>query len=148
MNTKLLCKNAIIAALYVALTLINPLSFGALQLRLSAGISVLPFFKEDIRGGVIVGVAIANLFSPLGFADVLVGVIIGAIAYYTFIYIKNVYIDCLLYSITAAAFVGAELYYIVHAPFLMSFFSVFLSLVLVMEITAFILKKIDINKYI
>lgn len=58
---------ALTAALYVALTLTPPLSslsFGAIQLRVSEALCVLPFLFPQTAPGVILGCLISNLFSP------------------------------------------------------------------------------------
>ena len=42
-NTKALCQTAVVAALYVALTTLNPLSWGAVQFRVANMLCALPF---------------------------------------------------------------------------------------------------------
>lgn len=129
-----LTLTGVVAALYVALTLVNPLSYGVFQFRISGILSVLPFLDRKFTPALLLGVAIANLFSSLGVIDVACGLLIGVIAYYGIILIKNVYIDCILYCITAGIVVGAELYFVAQAPFIMSFFSVAASMLVVMFI--------------
>jgi uncharacterized membrane protein len=77
MNNKsaFLAKAGIIAALYAALTLMLPfLSYGALQVRLSEALTVLPWFTTAAVPGLLVGCLLANLFgSPLGMLDVVLG---------------------------------------------------------------------------
>ena len=63
-----LTRAAVVAALYVALTLTPPLSalsFGALQLRVSEALCVLPMLFPETGIGLILGCLIANLSSPL-----------------------------------------------------------------------------------
>ena len=63
-----LTRAAVVAALYVALTLTPPLSalsFGALQLRVSEALCVLPMLFPETGVGLILGCLIANLSSPL-----------------------------------------------------------------------------------
>ena len=63
-----LTRAAVVAALYVALTLTPPLSalsFGALQLRVSEALCVLPMLFPETGIGLILGCLAANLSSPL-----------------------------------------------------------------------------------
>lgn len=62
-----LARAAVTAALYVALTVTPPLSalsFGAVQLRLSEALCVLPFFFPETGIGLVLGCLISNFFSP------------------------------------------------------------------------------------
>lgn len=70
-----LAKAGIIAALYAVLTLMLPfLSYGALQVRISEALTVLPWFTTAAVPGLLVGCLLANLFgSPLGLLDVVLG---------------------------------------------------------------------------
>lgn len=66
-NTALrfLTRAGIIGALYAALTLvIYPLSFGALQFRVSEAMCVLPVFFPEAVPGLFIGCAVANLMTP------------------------------------------------------------------------------------
>ncbi len=74
-KTRTMAQAAVIAALYAALTLSTvQFSFGALQFRAAEALCVLPFFlpKSGVLG-LTLGCAIANLFSPFGLLDVVVG---------------------------------------------------------------------------
>ena len=63
--TRRLCIGGVIAALYAVLTLALPfLSYGAVQIRFSEALTVLPFFLPEAVPGLAVGCFIANLFSP------------------------------------------------------------------------------------
>ncbi|MBQ8396899.1 MAG: QueT transporter family protein [Clostridia bacterium] len=64
-RTRYLTQAALIAAIYVALTLlmrIFGLDSGAIQLRLSEALTVLPFFTSAAVPGLTVGCLLANLF--------------------------------------------------------------------------------------
>lgn len=80
--------SAIIAALYIVLTLISSiigLSSGVIQLRFSEALSVLPFFTPAAIPGLFIGCMISNLLSGAIIIDVLFGSIatlIGAIFTY------------------------------------------------------------------
>jgi len=69
-----LVYGAIIAALYAAATvLISPISYGAVQFRLSEALTVLSVFTPAAVPGLTVGCIIANLASPYGIWDILFG---------------------------------------------------------------------------
>ncbi|MFV0351045.1 MAG: QueT transporter family protein [Oscillospiraceae bacterium] len=73
MRTKNLVRAALIAALYVTVSLIwSPFSFGAVQLRISEALTLLPVFCPEAVVGVTIGCLISNLLfsTPL---DVIVG---------------------------------------------------------------------------
>ncbi len=63
----------IIAALYIALTLgFAPISFGALQFRVSEALTVLPFFMPEAVWGLGVGCFVSNLYTGNAF-DIVLG---------------------------------------------------------------------------
>lgn len=75
-NTQTLAKAALIAAAYFALTKLSEvlgIGFGAVQFRLSEVLTVLPVFTPAAIPGLTLGCAIANLSSPFGPVDVVVG---------------------------------------------------------------------------
>ncbi|ANZ99192.1 hypothetical protein CKN82_09050 [Carnobacterium divergens] len=76
MKTKTLVTNAIVAALYVAITaVLAPLSFGAVQLRFAEMFNHLVVFNKKYIVGIVSGVFISNLFfSSLGVYDLVFGV--------------------------------------------------------------------------
>ncbi|MGX7204132.1 QueT transporter family protein [Enterococcus pingfangensis] len=67
-------KMAVVTGLYVAVTIVlSVISFGAIQFRLAEMFNYLPLFNKRYTIAVTLGVAIANLASPLGIVDVLLG---------------------------------------------------------------------------
>ncbi|WP_137596786.1 QueT transporter family protein [Paucilactobacillus kaifaensis] len=69
-----LAKVAVVAALYVVVTIVlAPFSFGAYQLRLSETFNHLALFNKRYVLSVTLGVAIANITSPLGIIDIVWG---------------------------------------------------------------------------
>ena len=78
--------SAVIAALYVALTAIfAPISFWAVQFRLSEALCVLPYFTPAAIPGVTLGCFIANLVLGAPIYDVIFGTLatlIGAVLSY------------------------------------------------------------------
>lgn len=67
---------ALIAAIYAALTYaVAPLSFGATQFRISEALTVLPVFTPAAIPGLAIGCIIANIGSPYGPIDILLGTV-------------------------------------------------------------------------
>ena len=76
-STKFLCQGAAIAGLYAALTiLLAPISFGAngaLQLRVSEALTLLPMLTPAAVPGLFVGCLAANLICGAPLADIVFG---------------------------------------------------------------------------
>lgn len=79
-KTRLIAVQALIAAVYASMSLALPmLSYGAVQVRFSEALTLLPVFSPQCIWGVAVGCFLANLIgaflgvNTLGFLDVLVG---------------------------------------------------------------------------
>ena len=72
-NAKALTRAGIIGAVYVVLTMaLFPLSFGAVQVRISEGLTLLPLIFPESVLGLTVGCLISNLFGN-GVIDVVFG---------------------------------------------------------------------------
>ena len=109
-NVENLTRLALVAAMYVALTLAVPaLSYGAIQCRFSEILVLLCFYRKDYSAAMILGCFIANLFSPLGWYDLVFGVAATAIAVLPMFYVKNIFVAALLPVITNGILVGIEL---------------------------------------
>lgn len=143
MKANKIASNAILSALYVVLTLVNPIGWGALQLRVSEMLMVIPFFNRKYIYGAIIGVIIANSFSPLGVIDVAVGTLCCIISYTLSKHINNKYINACIYSAVAGALVGLELKIVFRLPFIPSVISVFISTLIITFIGVFTFKKND-----
>ena len=141
MNSKYIVYNAVIAAIYVALTVVNPIGTMAIQIRVSEMISVLPFFNRKFIPGVLIGVGIANMFSGLGILDVIVGVGIGAVAYTISYYIKNIWINISIFSVLCGIFVGLMLLIVAGLPFWFSLISISISTLVTTAIGAVVFKS-------
>ena len=81
-----IAQGGIIAALYVALTLIfAPISYGEVQLRVAEALTILPMFTTAAIPGLFVGCVIANLLGGAVIWDVIFGslaTLVGAIFSY------------------------------------------------------------------
>lgn len=97
MKVRTLVINGILAALYIAVTaLVAPVSFGHIQFRVSEMLNHLVVFNKRYFFGIVVGVLLINLFSPLGAYELVFGlshtVISLGITIFLGRYIKNVWV--------------------------------------------------------
>ena len=68
-DTKKLTRCALIAAIYVALTMLSNalnLAYGPIQLRFSEAMTVLPFLMPEASWGLFIGCVLSNILSPIG----------------------------------------------------------------------------------
>ncbi|MGX7197287.1 QueT transporter family protein [Enterococcus olivae] len=73
-TTQEMTKMALVTSLYVVITVfLSVISFGAIQIRLSEMFNYLALYNKRYILAVTLGVAIANLASPNGLLDVVVG---------------------------------------------------------------------------
>ena len=73
-NLRMLILNAAIAAVYAALTIgLAPLSYGPIQVRISEFMTLLAFYNKRFIPGLVIGCFIANIGSPFGLTDMIVG---------------------------------------------------------------------------
>ncbi|WP_096270772.1 QueT transporter family protein [Paucisalibacillus globulus] len=96
MKARTLVVNALIAALYIAVSaLIVPFGFTNVQFRISEVFNHLIVFNKKYFFGIVIGVFLYNLlFSPLGWYDLVFGIAHSAISLGIIIllskYIKNI----------------------------------------------------------
>jgi len=80
-TTKIICFNAVIAALYIALTMaLAPISYGVIQLRVAESLTILPAVLPFSVIGLFIGCAISNSISLFGIYDVIFGSLITLLA--------------------------------------------------------------------
>ena len=86
MTTAFLAQGAIIAALYVVLTLLfAPISFGAVQVRVAEALTIFPLFTPAAIPGLFIGCILANILGGCILWDIIFGSIatlIGAVIGY------------------------------------------------------------------
>lgn len=96
LDTNFLVKSAIVAALYAVLTLLLPMaSYGPIQLRFSEILVLLVFYNKRFIPGLVLGCAIANLFSPMAAFDVVFGTLSSYVAFRLILKSKNLFIASL-----------------------------------------------------
>lgn len=87
-TTRSICISGIIAALYAALTLLlAPISYGAIQCRVSEAFTMLPLILPQSIPGLFIGCLIANLLGSGTIWDIIFGslaTLIAAIGTYCF----------------------------------------------------------------
>lgn len=127
MHKKNIATGAVIAALYVVLTLINPLSYGAINFRISDVLPVMALYKKEWAIGVSIGMIIANAFSPFGIFDVCVAILICVINYLITVPIKKIYIRISILIATTSAIVAAEISLITSSPFFLTLLGMLIS---------------------
>ena len=113
-STKAITKVAIIAAIYAGITIaVAPLSYAVMQIRVSEAMTILPVFTPLAIPGLFFGCLIANLLSPVGFIDVIIGslaTLIGALG--TYALRKHRFFAMCCPVIANAVLVGGMLYYV------------------------------------
>lgn len=156
-KTNSLTKIGVIAAIYVALTmLVAPWSFGATQLRLSEMLNHLAVFNKRYIGALTLGCVIVNLFSPLGIVDIIFGtlntLVMTALSYYLSRRVKRLTLKLTISTVTCTLtmwIIALELHVVSHVPFWPTYFTValgeFASLILGAVLFYFLAKRIDLT---
>ena len=99
-----------VGALYAALTAaLAPLSYGLVQFRFAEALCLLPFYAPGTVWGLFVGCLLANLLSPAGLPDIIVGSLATLLAVLTVRKIKRRWLAPLPVVVFNALMVGAVL---------------------------------------
>lgn len=142
MKIKSIATTGIIAALYVAISLlVAPLAYVNIQFRLSEIFNHLIVFHPKYFIGVILGVFITNLFSPLGIVDVFYGVLMSVLALLTTLlmkrWVKGI-VPLMIVNICSFAFfscfIALELMLVFKLPFWIGWLTVAIGEITVMTI--------------
>ncbi|MFJ7954075.1 QueT transporter family protein [Lysinibacillus sp. NPDC096418] len=160
MKVKFLATSGIIAALYIAVTLlVTPFGFTEVQFRVSEMFNHLVAFNPRFAVGIIIGVFISNIFSPLGVYDLAFGVGHSVITISLFIFIckfvKNIWarliINTLLFTCTMFI-IAFELNLALELPFLWTWLTVAVGEFVVLAVGAPIMyalnKRLNFKKLI
>ncbi len=92
-STKILTFNAVVAALYIVLTMpFMSISFQALQLRVAESLTILPCVLPFSVWGIFLGCVVSNIVSPFGIADIVFGSLITLVAGFATSKIKNIFL--------------------------------------------------------
>ena len=127
LSLHIVTRSAVISALYFCITILTtPISFGPLQIRIGEALTLIPVLIPEASIGLAVGCAIANLSSPFGIVDVLLGSTVTLVAGVLTSKCKNVYIAGLPPVLLNAIFIpiiwtlmGVEGVYLLNALYLL-----------------------------
>lgn len=154
-STNFIVKTGVIAAIYAALTFVlQPISYGQVQFRLSEVLVLLAFVDRKYIPGLVLGCFIANLGSPLGPLDYGLGTFatflsVTAISY-TARYFGRTLKTLILSSLWPVLFngiiIGWMLNYLLNAPLLLSMAYVALGEFVVVSIIGVLVFNTIINK--
>jgi len=124
-NTKMLTRGAVIAAAYIAVTLINPYSFGNIQVRVSEAMTLLPVLWPEATIGLTVGCFLSNVLGPNGIIDAVVGSLATlAAALLTRRLRANRWVAALPPILVNGVVIGAMLHIIADLPLLLTMLQV------------------------
>ena len=116
-NTKILIKNALIAALYIALTIgLAPISYGPVQVRISEFMTLLAFLNPRLVPGLVIGCFLANIGSPFGAVDMCIGTLASFLAVYTMRFCPTLFTASLMPVLFNGIIIGCELLYLAALP--------------------------------
>lgn len=133
MKTRRLVFSALIAALYAALTyFLAPISYGDVQFRISEIMVLLVLLDPIYIGGLTLGCFLANMLSPYGTLDVVVGTSATFISLVlmnlTKKFIKNITLSTIIASIWPTIIngimIGYMLYYVAKLPLILTMIQV------------------------
>lgn len=152
-KTKILVLNGVIAAMYLALSMLTPFSQGAIQFRISESLNHLVVFNKKLMWGVLGGVVLYNmLFSEFGWLDVAFGggqtfIALGLTAiiskYVTDIK-KRMILNTIFFTISMFM-IALMLHIAIELPFWLTFGTTALSELIIMSISAPIMYLIGQN---
>lgn len=126
-----LTKSAVVAAIYVILTLgIAPISYGPLQFRVAEVLNLLAFFNPVYIIGVTLGCFISNLNSPFGLYDVIFG------TFHTFVSLILIWktrrlVAASVWPAILSFIIAYELMLVINTPFLETWFYVGVSEIII-----------------
>ncbi len=129
-KVKMLTTSAMIAAVYLVLTLIFYVtSFAPYQSRLAEALTVLPYFTPLAIPGLFVGCILSNIIGGYGIWDVVIGSLATLLAAYltyklTFNKPKRKWLAPIPPVIVNAVIVGIELSVLSDAPLLLTMLSI------------------------
>lgn len=155
-TVKRLVRTAIIAALYAAITLVlAPISYGAVQFRVSEIMVLLAFFDPFYIGGLTLGCLIANILGPNGLTDVIFGTLATFVSVYAISFtgklIKNKKMSLVIASLWPTIFngliVGWMLNYLYQLPLVLSMAEVAIGEFVVVTIVGVPVIKLIQSKY-
>lgn len=151
MSAKRLVRMSVVTALYVVLTYSLPaLAYGPIQFRLSEVMTLLAFIDPFYVLPLTLGCAIANIGSPFGIIDVIVGSSASFLALYSMSKTKNIYLAS-LFPTLFCFMIGLEILFLSSEPinfFLVTAQIMLSEFVVVSIIGVALFKIIERNEYV
>ena len=112
-------RGAMVAALYAALTLgLAPVSYGAVQVRVSEFMTLLAFYDKGLITGLTLGCLISNVGSPFGITDMLIGTSATFLGLYFMRFCRSAFLASLMPVFSNGLLIGFELNYMADLPLL------------------------------
>lgn len=120
MNAKSIAAGGLVAGLYIALTaLFAPLSFGAIQFRVSEALTLLPILSPAAVPGLFVGCLLSNLILGAPWQDVVFGSLATLLAaILTRLLRRNQWLAALMPVVFNGLIIGGMLSVVYALPFL------------------------------
>lgn len=129
MDIKYLTKASLIAAIYIALVIVQVIifpswfAFGEIQLRVAEGLTILPLVESAAIPGLFVGCLIANLilgFSGFGLIDIIGGSLVTLFAALLTSKARNKYIGIMPPVILNGLIVSIWVSYFTKIPYVLT----------------------------
>ena len=120
MSAKSIAAGGLVAGLYIALTaLFAPMSFGAIQFRVSEALTLLPILSPAAVPGLFIGCLLSNLILGAPWQDILFGSLATLLAaILTRLLRRNQWLAALMPVIMNGLIVGGMLSIVYALPFL------------------------------
>ncbi len=157
-SVRSLCISAVIAALYAVLTVVlAPISYGAVQCRVSEALTILPVLLPEAVPGLAVGCLIANIFGSATVWDVVFGTLATLLAALGTRYFRKVtatrfdipWLSALCPVIANGVIVGLVLHFTLHFPLFLTMLEVAAGEVGALAIGLILLpalRRVDLNR--
>ena len=127
-----IARGALIAALYIVLCVVlQPISYGVIQIRFAESLTLLPMLFFEAVPGLFLGALVANILGPLGLIDVVGGSLATLVAAYLTYYFRDTIIGYFSPVVVNAVFVSLYLHLIFKWPYWATVLSIGLSEALV-----------------
>jgi len=144
LTTKDITIAAVLAALYAILVFtFNPISFLVFQIRIAnVLIGLVPILGLPAVIGISLGVLVANVFSPLGFID-LISSFFSFISLYIIWKLRrvSVFLGLSIYSVILGAWVSFMISYVFNVSYLPTFVYVTIGIFIATSVLGYLLYK-------
>lgn len=105
------------AAVYFILTmLLSFISYREVQFRLSEILNLLVFINPIFAPGIVLGCLLANLFSPFGMVDIIVGTLQSALVMLLLVRVKKRLWLAALWPVVGGLIIAAEIFFLSFSP--------------------------------